>query len=197
MRFLCLLCFLLTTEIVFGQPVNPLISDTNYVYKSLSVALQNPEQVYKLDLSKRKLKEIPADVFKLTRLRELNLSRNSIATIPPEISNLTALQRLNLANNDIDTLPDEIGNLQQLVYLGLNRNVIAELPPAIGNLQNLEVLELWDNEISIVPDELSKLTRLQTVELRGILFSDEEQARIRALVPNATVYFSPSCNCKF
>jgi len=187
----------LTANLVFGQKGTPLITDTNYVYKSLGVALQNPDQVYRLNLSKHKLKSIPEDVFKLTHLRELNLSHNDIKTIPVEISGLTELRRLNLANNELDSLPDEIGSLHNLVYLGLNRNEIVELPAAIGNLENLEVLELWDNELSVIPDELSKLKKIQTIELRGILFSDEEQARIHSLVPNATVYFSPSCQCKY
>jgi Leucine-rich repeat (LRR) protein len=197
LRYCLLFILVFTASAVIGQKVTPLITDTNYVYKSVSVALENVDKAYKLDLSKHKMKSIPDDVFKLTHLRELNMSHNYIKTIPPEISRLTELQRLNLASNDIDSLPDEIGSLTKLIYLGLNRNDIVELPEAIGSLESLEVLELWDNEISVIPDEFSKLKKLQTVELRGILFSDEEQARIRALVPNATIYFSPSCQCKF
>jgi Leucine-rich repeat (LRR) protein len=99
--------------------------------------------------------------------------------------------------NKLEKLPDEIGNLTNLVYLGLNRNRIEELPATIGNLENLEVLELWDNELYNIPDEISQLKKLKVLELRGILFSDEEGARIDSLLPNTKVMMSPTCNCKF
>src|SRR4051812_1405532 len=118
MKFPLILFFMLTARFVFGQAGTPLITDTNYVYKSLSIALQNPDQVYRLDLSKHKLKKFPDDIFKLAHLHELNLSHNHITAIPPEIANLKELQRLTLSNNNIDSLPDQIGELHDLVFLG-------------------------------------------------------------------------------
>src|SRR4051812_2423263 len=115
MKFLMLLLLSFSICLANAQTtVAPLITDTNYVYRSLTVAMQNANQVYKLNLSKHKLKEIPADVFKLPHLRELNLSHNSIKIIPPEISQMKELEKLNIANNDIDSLPDEIGTLTTL-----------------------------------------------------------------------------------
>ena len=174
-----------------------LIDDTNYIYRSISVALANPDKVYRLNLSKSKLREIPADVFRFKNLRELDMSRNRIDSIPPAIAELTHLSSLNLSANDLEILPDEIGKLSQLTYLNLNRNKIVALPPSIGDLSNLELLELWDNELSGVPDEIGKLKKLKAVELRGILFSNEEAARIDSLLPDTKVYMSPSCNCKY
>jgi len=57
------------------------------VWKSLSEALQKPDSVFRLDLSKHKLKEVPPEVFQLTELRELNLSRNHLTEIPENITN--------------------------------------------------------------------------------------------------------------
>ena len=69
--------------------------------------------------------------------------------------------------------------------------------PCIGEVGKLEVLELWDNELMDVPDEIGNLGNLKMLELRGILFSDEQQARIDSLVvKNCQVYMSPSCACK-
>lgn len=178
------------------EPSVQLIDDTNYIYRSVSMALQNPERVYRLNLSKTKLKEIPADVFKLTNLRELDLSRNKIDSIPPAIAELASLTSLNLSGNHLEVLPDEIGRLSKLTILNLNRNKIVALPPAIGDLSELELLELWDNELQLIPDEISKLKKLKVVELRGILFSEEEAARIDSLLPNVKVLMSPTCNCK-
>ena len=178
------------------EPSAEFITDSNYIYRSLSMALQNPDHVYRLNLSKTKLRQIPPDVFKLKNLRELDLSRNKLDSIPAEIGTLTNLTSLNLSANNLEVLPDEIGNLINLTYLNLNRNKIVELPASIGNLSNLERLDLWDNELSGLPDEISKLKKLKVLEIRGILFSEEEAARIDSLLPDAKVYMSPTCNCK-
>jgi Leucine-rich repeat (LRR) protein len=197
-RFFILL-FVFISRLAIAQEEEPnvqLVDDTNYIYRSVSVAMQNPEKVFRLNLSRTKLKTIPADVFRLTNLRELDLSKNKIDSIPPEIGLLVNLASLNLAGNNLELLPDEIGRLSQLTHLNLNRNKIVALPPSIGDLTNLELLELWDNELSDIPDDISRLKKLKAVELRGILFSEEEAARIDSLLPDTKVFMSPTCNCK-
>jgi Leucine-rich repeat (LRR) protein len=171
--------------------------DSDYIFRSLDAALQTPDQVYKLNLSHKKITKFPEGIFQLKNLRELDLSHNKIDTLPAQIGQLTFLEKLNLSNNKLESLPDEIGNLTKLTYLGLNRNVIEELPVTIGKLENLETLELWDNELYKIPDEIGNLKNLKVLELRGILFSDEEGARLDSLLPNTKVLMSPTCNCKF
>jgi Leucine-rich repeat (LRR) protein len=172
-------------------------NDSTYIYRSLASAMENPDKVFRLNLSKKQLADFPNEVLQFKNLEELDLSKNKIKEIPPGIGLLTNLKRINLSMNKLEKLPDEIGNLTNLVYLGLNRNRIEELPATIGNLENLEVLELWDNELYNIPDEISQLKKLKVLELRGILFSDEEGARIDSLLPNTKVMMSPTCNCKF
>lgn len=189
--------FLYVTQSLFAQTLLDSASlSQQKVYTSLTVALQNPDSVFILDLSKKKLKEVPQDVFKLKNLQVLNLSRNSIKELPAEISLLTNLQKLSLSNNKLKQLPASIGDLINLVYLGLNRNLIEALPKEMGKLKNLEVLEMWDNELDVVPDELKGMYSLRVWELRGILFTDADQHRIHLLLPEARIFFSPSCNCK-
>ena len=195
--FVFVFAWLCVFQNLFAQIVLDSVSLLNQrVYKNLTVALQNPDSVFILDLSKKKLKEFPADIFKLKNLQVLNLSRNEIKELPAEISTLANLQKLNLSNNDLKSLPASMGDLSNLTFLGLNRNVIESLPPEMGKLKNLEVLEMWDNELSEIPDELKGMYNLREWELRGILFTDEEQNRIRSLLPDARIYLSPSCNCK-
>jgi len=165
-------------------------------YTSLQEALLQPDSVHKLNLKGKKLKEIPPEIFTLHNLQVLNLSKNRIKEIPAGISNLKSLQELDLSNNDLSNLPPQIGDLRYLYKLKLNKNVITALPPEMGSLINLEVLEMWNNELDTVPDEMRFLVRLKTFELRGILFSDEEQEEIQSLLPNTKIYFSPSCACK-
>ncbi len=193
------IAFLFLNSHVFAQdePSVQLIDDTNYIYRSISVALLNPDKVFRLNLSKTKLKAFPADIFKFKNLRELDMSKNRIDSIPHEIGTLAMLTSLNLSGNNLELLPDEIGKLSKLKYLNLNRNKIVALPASIGDLASLEILELWDNELSGIPDEISKLKNLKALELRGILFSDDEGARIDSLLPNTKVFMSPTCNCKY
>lgn len=166
------------------------------IFTSVREAMLNPDSVFRLDLSRKKLKVVPQEIFKFKNLYELNLSRNQLESLPADIKQLAALKILKISNNRLKTLPPEIGSLHALRKLELNRNLIVTLPPEIGYLANLEILELWDNEIDSIPEELKNLKQLRILELRGILFSDEEQNRIRQLVPECIVYFSPSCLCK-
>jgi Leucine-rich repeat (LRR) protein len=167
------------------------------VFHNLNEALSQPDSVYILDLSRDKLTRFPEEVFKLKNLRILDLSHNRIKELPSSLAPLIHLNGLDLSNNKIRVLPPSIGDLQDLVSLQLNRNVIDTIPAEIGKLKNLEVLELWDNEIHYVPEEMKGLYSLKVLELRGILFNEEEQQRIKSLLPEANIYLSPSCNCKY
>jgi Leucine-rich repeat (LRR) protein len=166
------------------------------VYRSYGEGLLNPDSVFVLDLSKQKRKTLPDEVRQFRNLQELRLSRNSLSELPDWIGELTHLRKLDVSNNKLTSIPVSIGLLDKLEFLGLNRNLIRELPVEIGGLVSLQVLEMWDNELEVVPDELKKLHALKVFELRGILFSQRDQERIRSLVPDADVFFSPPCNCK-
>ena len=163
---------------------------------SLDEARTQPDSVLKLSLRGKKLKEFPNEIFSFLNLQVLNLSKNNIKEIPANIGKLKMLQELDMSNNKLTNLPVQIGQLSNLSKLKLNRNEITSLPEEISGLVNLEMLEMWDNELDTVPDEIKNLTHLKVFELRGILFSDDEQKRIHSLLPETRIYFSPSCSCK-
>jgi Leucine-rich repeat (LRR) protein len=166
------------------------------VFRSLSMALINPDSVFRLDLSRQKLKEVPDKIRVFKNLRELKVNHNSIKELPTWIGDFTKLEVLEASNNDLVEIPPSIGNLVNLKFLGLNRNLIETLPHEIGLVSKLEVLEMWDNELGSVPEEIKNLKRLKTFELRGILFSADQQQQISELLPDTQIYFSPTCNCK-
>lgn len=166
------------------------------VFRNLSDALANPDSAFKLDLSKQKRKEVPEQIRSLKKLQVLKLSRNQLREIPSWIGELTHLQVLDLGYNKIVVLPDQLGDCRELTFLGLNRNLIETLPKTIGQLEKLKVIEMWDNEVNYLPEEIKYLHNLRLFELRGILFSEQEQQQIRSLLPETEIYFSPSCNCK-
>jgi len=83
-----------------------------------------------------------------------------------------------------------------LLYLNCNQNDLDALPPQIGNLENLQILDLWSNNFQEYPTTLGGLKSLKVLDLRVIEINDKEQAKIRAMLPNAKVYMSESCGCK-
>ena len=170
--------------------------DKEAVITSLTEALKNPEKVYRLDLSKQKLRNLPSSLFTLYNLQELNLGKNKLQSIPPEIGNLTNLQKLDVSRNNLSELPSTIGNLTNLTELIANKNYIYKLPPEIGNLVNLEKLDLWSNIIDTFPTEISKLKdNLKELDLRVVLINEEKQQVIADLLPDTKIFFSKSCNC--
>ncbi|NTW31294.1 MAG: leucine-rich repeat domain-containing protein [Bacteroidetes bacterium] len=166
------------------------------VYYDITEALKNPEKVYKLDLHKNKLKEIPKDVFVFINLQELNLSKNKLTKIPNDIEVLTKLEILDVSSNNIDLIPTAIGKLVNIKKLILNQNVIAKLSPEIGNLTKMTFLDMWGNEIQKFPDEISKLKNtLKVLDLRVISIKEPLQEEIEQQLPNTKIFFSMSCNC--
>lgn len=193
-----LLLFLFTFWFIACSAQEPLTQDELSLIKrhtSVAIIKQNPEAVIILDLSKEKLKEVPAEVFACTNLEELYLNKNRLKFIPAEIGQLKNLKKVDFSNNKLKTLPEEIGDLKNLTHLLLNRNLIEELPYTIGQLKELVVIEMWDNEIIEFPESIRDLKKLEVFELRNILFSKEEQAYLKAMLPNCKFWFSPPCNC--
>lgn len=198
MKFHYILFFLFASVYSYAQESTLVVNDTNYIYRTIAEIKDHPEKVFRLNLSRTKLDTFPPEILQCTNLVELDLSKNKIEEIPAGIGNLINLERFSMANNSLVHLPKEIGRLVNLKYLGLNRNVIEDLPAEIGDLENLEVLEMWDNELNDLPDEIGKLQNLRVLEIRGILFTEEQQARIDSLVvKSAKILMSPSCACKY
>jgi leucine-rich repeat protein SHOC2 len=65
-----------------AQLLDPIALDTMRTFRSLERALQNPDQVYRLDLSGQKLKEVPEDIRKLRNLNHLDLGNNRLKSRP-------------------------------------------------------------------------------------------------------------------
>lgn len=177
-------------------------SDTSFLarqieYNSLEdVKNVNPNEIFKLNLRKKKLKSIPSEVFTFKNLRVLNLSRNDIKEIPKEIGKLKNLEVLDLSANKIELLPPEIFTLTELRKLILNKNNIEILPPAIAKLTKLETLDLWGTQIFEFPKEISKLnSTLKRLDLRVIYMTEAQQEKISKLLPDVEIFFSRSCNC--
>ena len=70
---------------------------------------------------------VPAEVGRLSALRELHLSHNQLTSLPAEIGQLTALTKLDLGYNQLTSLPAEVGQLTSLTVLEPRRQSADEL----------------------------------------------------------------------
>jgi Leucine-rich repeat (LRR) protein len=72
------------------------------------------------------LKDLPANIGKLSNLRELDLAENQLTALPAEIGCLTQLERLDLLNNKLTILAREISSLTKLDELSLDGNPLID-----------------------------------------------------------------------
>ena len=78
---------------------------------------------------------VPAEIGRLSALRQLNLGLNQLTSVPAEIGQLAALEQLYLSENQFTSLPAEIGQLTSLEVLWLNFNKLTSVPAAIRELR--------------------------------------------------------------
>lgn len=138
----------MSTELEAGPVLNSIQLNRQKWFYSMDEAMRQPDKVYKLSLTKEKLKAFPYDLSRLKNLQVLNLSGNKIKEIPGQIAELPNLQIVILTNNKIRTLPDEMSELENLEALYLGNNNLAAMPGWIGGLSKLRKLDLSYNQLS-------------------------------------------------
>ena len=108
---------------------------------------------------------VPAEIGRLSALRELNLTDNQLTSVPAEIGQLASLRQLDLYCSRLTSLPAEIGQLMSLAELWLYSNQLTRLPAEIGQLTSLRELNLGGNQLTTVPAEIGQLAALQVLYL--------------------------------
>jgi Leucine-rich repeat (LRR) protein len=169
--------------------------DTMPTFKNLEEALKNKDAVFKLDLSKQKLSEIPPEVFELKNINELYLDKNRLTVIPEQISELKYLQKFSAQHNEIAEIPGGLLKLTDLYYIDLADNIIETIPNDIDLLNKLETLSLWDNPIAQYPATLGDLTSLKVLDLLHNDISGETQSNLKSMLPSCKIIMSPPCAC--
>jgi Leucine-rich repeat (LRR) protein len=172
----------------------PQITQTE-IESSLDLALQTPEKVEFLRLSKLNLKswqikdiskfknlkgvyigenpdlnfeEIIEQLAQVPNLVELELSGNNLSNLPKAVTKLKNLKTIWLVNNpkmNFTQAIEELATLPNLMELWLSDNGLPQLPENLAKLQNLEILYANQNNFQKLPNNLGKLTKLHTVAL--------------------------------
>jgi len=144
-----------------------------------------------LDLSRKNLTIVPADVLQLRSLRVLVLSENALTRLPEEFGQLTELGTLDLGHNRLERLPKSFNQLRllsgylylhdnqlteledsvfenftMLRYLNLSGNPLRCMPTSIGALRNLEELRIEKLGLTSLPEYLGNLGKLEELSLR-------------------------------
>lgn len=164
--WLCALCWcnaegragsLLTPEQLNGAPW----------YHSLEAALEDPDHVYKLDLSHQGLTEVPEALFSLPQLHMLMLNGNRISALPDRFAELGVLADLELNGNAFREFPMVLLQMRVLNELEISENQLTALPHEIDQLQSLVELEARNNRLRDLPDSLSRLKQLEELKVDG------------------------------
>lgn len=103
------------------------------------------------------LKELPAEIGRMTTLEILDITSNELTHLPDELGNCTKLTELEAAHNRLVAIPATLGSLVNLVEFDLSANLLADLPPELGRLTTLRHLKLAYNRLQRVPRELADL----------------------------------------
>jgi Leucine-rich repeat (LRR) protein len=197
-KLLVLILFLLSFGIGHSQLIEFKKLDTARVYTSLREAVKNPSYVYRLDLTRERLREVPSEIYQFVNLNELILDRNKIKILPDSLQTLRNLQILSAEHNKLDTINPAICNLPNLRILRLGDNYIEGIPDEIGQLRKLRTLSLWSNIIAYYPISLAKLEKLEWLDLLNNQMTESEQRRVLSLVGyDVKVEMSEPCDCTF
>jgi Leucine-rich repeat (LRR) protein len=164
-------------------------------YTNLDSALKHKDEVLRLNLRKKKLKEFPPEILQLTKLQYLDISKNNIKQLPDSISTLKDLQFFACSKTGLETVPASIGQLSNLKYINLSQNEIPSLPYEFGNLTNLEYADFWDNNLDNFPGSMQQLSKLKRLDLRNIIISRTKQDALQQQIPHTKIFFSAPCNC--
>jgi Leucine-rich repeat (LRR) protein len=149
-----------------------------------------------IDLSGKRLKNIPDFVFQKPDLKKLNLRRNKLSSLPSDLRKLTQLETLLLGKNKFTSFPQSILDLQNLKYLSLSGNRIENIPAGISAMKSLEVLDLFDTYVSSLPiDALKELPNLKEIDLRQSLLFDDKAVALKTALPHVKIKTMPGCDC--
>lgn len=201
-RIIAFTLLILTLSFVSRAQKQPAIlygpDDNGKTYTSIEEALLEPQNVYRLKLTKlEKRDSLPEELFQLTELRELTIKGCRLCIVNQRIGELSKLQYLNLDRNKLVRLPESIGNLSNLRMLIVSRNLLETFPDNISKLKELTSIDAWDNPLYVLPESMKALNNtLRTLDLRQIPLSRTEYLAMKEILPDTDILFTDICECE-
>jgi Leucine-rich repeat (LRR) protein len=114
------------------------------------------------------LRQIPAWILELPRLRSLDLSGNQLLAAPHAIVRLAGLRRLSLAGTPLDALQKALAHMRELRHLDVSGTRIRALQRWLPDLLRLEVLDVSGCPLEDLPiDALLAMPRLRVLRVSG------------------------------
>ncbi len=190
-----LLLGLLATMPASAQLLTQTALDSTREYYSIESAMKEPEKVYRLQLTKKKLREVPPEIRQMKNLNALDLGRNKLAELPDWMDELVYMQEFRAGQNKFSEMPAVVCKWPHLKRLDLHQNEITGFLPCMGDLKELFSLDLWSNDLGEFPEEIRGMEALRFMDLRVIQFDQKEMEHIAELLPKVKIFFSQPCNC--
>ncbi|KAI8495822.1 hypothetical protein Bbelb_262380 [Branchiostoma belcheri] len=133
---------------------------------NLRARMQTIGSSKELDLSHKRLKEIPPAVFSITELDVLDVSDNPLGFLPVNIASLHNLKEVRAAGCDVSEVSGNISRCAYLTRIDLSRNPrLASLPPTMKQLRYLKHVALSSCELTSLPENLTLLATVETLDL--------------------------------
>ena len=180
---------------VDAQLLSQTALDSTREFYSIESAMKEPDKVYRLQLTKKKLKEVPPEIRQLKNLNALDLGRNKLKELPEWLGELQYMQEFRAGQNKLQEMPPVVCQWTHLKRLDLHQNEITGLLPCMGELKEVISLDLWSNDLGEFPEELKGMDGLRFMDLRVIQFDQKEMDAITELFPSTKIFFSQPCNC--
>ena len=124
-------------------------------------------RILKIVNEKRKIKEIPLGVGKLSNLVQFDIPNNEVTFIPESFYNLKKIKNIELKNNKIDSVSSKIGQLVNVQSLGIADNPLRHIPSEICNLKKMKYLDLDNTKITELPKCLGELQNIDWIHISG------------------------------
>lgn len=181
-----------TPQMLYGP------QDNGKTYTSLEEALSEPQQVYRLKLTRLPERDsLPETLFQLTELRELTVKGCRLCVLNRNIDKLSRLEFLNLDKNKLLRLPETLGRLKRLRNLIVSRNLLETLPDSIAAMESLEYVDVWGNPLYVLPESIAVLKHtLKVLDLRQIPLTKSEYDAMENLLPYTEILFTDICECE-
>lgn len=190
--------FLCWTTAVHGQSID---WESTPVFTSVEQAQTAREAgipIYRIDLTKQRLRTFPEELANWTELREVVLDRNKLTSIDTDLSGWQFLERFSAQSNDLAAFPATVTAWTALRTLELGDNTIDSIPLDIDRLVELRQLSLWSNVIAHYPASLGDLKHLEMLDLQYNDMTLDEQELLKSWLPlSVTTNLSAPCRCEF